>query len=270
MKDRYLTVEHIAGRFRRIVTIVHERKPRTFGMTSPRDRVDMRHASSAPSCMTPVKEHSEREKRLQLQSRPEQGRTELGVSERILAILFRTPEDLSSNLLSSLGGVDRTSPIFALGILHILSDVKLGAEKSRLDQEVSLESRVHYSNSGGFARQPNETKGRINRGIREANVERGVAGESVDGEFSTSMVLSGSEEGNVTEDRAVRGFDEELGEISKLILFVVGLSRVVCESDVGSDGRVPGLEHQKLSGGEVSNDDVILGPKLTTVNAQSL
>ena len=207
---------------------------------------------------------------LQLQSRSEKSRTEFGVSEHILALLLRTPEDLPNNLSSNLGGVDRTSSPFALGVLHILGDVKLGAEKSGLDQEISLERWVHHSNSRGVARRPNKAKGRIDRGIREVNVERGVAGESVDGEFSTSMLLVGREEGDVTVDRTVRSLDEELGEISKFIPFVVGLSGVVCESDVGSDGRVPGLEHQKLSGGEVSNDGVILGPKLTTVNAQSL
>ena len=240
-----------------------------FYVGSPRHRVDIQHASSASSCMTPAKERSEEKIRLQLQSRAEQGRTEFGVSERIL-VLLRTPEDLSSNLVSNLGDVDRTSPAFALGILHILGDVNLGAEKIRLDQEVSLESWVHDSDSGGVARQPNETKGRINGGIREVNVERGVAGESVDGEFATSMVLTGSEEGDVAVDKAVRGLDEELGEISELIPVVVGLSRFVCESDVGSDGRVFGLEHQKLSGGEISKDAVVLGSKLTAINAQSL
>ena len=191
------------------------------------------------------------------------------MSERILALL-RTPEDLSNNLPSSLGEIDRTSPAFALGVFQTLGDVKPGAEKTRLDQEVSLESWVQESNGGGVTRQPNEAKGRINGGIRKLNMERGVACESVDGEFAASMILGGSEEGDVTKDRAVRGFDEELGEISEFILFVIGLSRVVCESDVGSDGSVLGIEHQKLSGSEVTNDSVILGPKLTTVNTQSL
>ena len=224
----------------------------------------MQRTNPVSSYATPARERREK-KRLQPQSRAEQARTELGVSERILALLFGTPEDLSNNLLSNLGGIDRTSPAFALGVLHILGDVKLGAEKARLDQEVSLESRVHDSNSGGVARRPTEAKGRVNRGIREVNVERGVAGEGVDEEYATGTLLSGSEERDVTVDRAVRGLDKELGEISKF-----GRCRVICESDVDGDGRVPGLEHQKLTGGEVSNDNVILGPKLTTVNAQSL
>lgn len=73
-------------------------------------------------------------------------------------------------------------------------------------------------------------------------------------------------------DRTVRGFDEELGEISKFIPFVTGLFllRIVCEGNVDSDGRIPGLENQEFGGGEVSNDDIILGPKVATINAQSL
>ena len=187
------------------------------------------------------------------------------MSKRILALLLGTPEDLSNDLLSNLGEVDRTSPAFALGVLYILGDVKLGAEKARLDQEVSLESWVHDSNSGGIACQPTEAKGRVNRGIREANVERGVAGEGVDEECATSTLLSGSEERDITVDRAVRSLDEELGGISKF-----GRCGVICESDVDSDGRVLGLEHQKLTGGEISNDNVILGPKLAAVNTQGL
>lgn len=192
------------------------------------------------------------------------------MSERILAILLRTPVNLSNNLISNLGGVDRTSPVLALGILQTLGDVNLGAEKSGLDQEVSLEGWVHDSNSGGIGRRPNELKGRINGRIREANMERGVASESVDGEFATSVVLGGGEEGDVTVDRAVRGFNKNLGEIGKRRVVVTGLLRVVCESNVDSDRRVRGLEHQELSGGEVSNDGVVFGLQLATVNAQSL
>ena len=130
-------------------------------------------------------------------------------------------------------------------------------------------SGVQGSQSGSVGRQPDETKDRINRGVREANVERGVASESVDGEFATRMVFGSSDKGNVTVDRAVRGFDQELGEI---IPFVAGclLSGVICESDVDGNRRVLGLENQELSGGEVSDDDVVLGLKVATINIQSL
>lgn len=226
--------------------------------------MEMQRASPASSYAMPARERPEK-KRLQPQSRAEQARTELGVSERILALLLGTPEDLSNDLLSNLGGIDRTSPAFALGVLHILGDVKLGAEKARLDQEVSLESWVHDSNSGGVARRSTESKGRVNRGIREVNVERGIAGEGVDEEYATGTLFSGSEERDVTVDRAVRSLDKELGEIRNF-----GRCGVICESDVDGDGRVLGLEHQEFTGGEVSDNNVILGSKLATVNAQSL
>ena len=194
------------------------------------------------------------------------------MSERILALLLRTPVYLSNNLPSNFGDIDRTSPALALGILQALGDVDLGSEKSGLDQEVSLESGVHDSRSGGVGRQPNETKGRIDGGIREPDVERGIAGEGIDREFATRKVFSGGEEGDVTMDRAVRGLDEDLGEISKFIPFVTGLFLlgVVRKGDVDGDGSVPGFENQELSGGEVSNDGIILGSEMTTINAQSL
>lgn len=131
---------------------------------------------------------------------------------------------------------------------------------------------MHGGYSGGVARQPNEMKGRVHRGIRETNVEGGVASEGVDGEFATREVFGVSEEGDVTDCGAVRSFDEELGEGSRLVLFVARkvLGGVILEGDVDGDGRVPGLENQKFSGGEVSDDGVILGPDVTTVNAQSL
>jgi len=112
------------------------------------------------------------------------------MSKRILTL--GTPIDLSSNLLSSLGEIHRTSPALALWILHILVDVDLGPEKSRLDQEVSLESGVHDGHGWGIGRQPSEMKGRIHRGISETNVERGVSGEGVDGEFATRVVFGSS------------------------------------------------------------------------------
>jgi len=194
------------------------------------------------------------------------------VSKRVLTLLLGTPIDLPNNLPSNLGDIYRTSPALALGIFHILSDVNLGPEKSGLDQEVSLESGVHDGHSGGVARQPNEAKGRIHRGIRETDVERGVAGEGVDGEFAAREVFGVGEEGDVTVYGAVRGFDEELGETSKLISIIARqiLGGVIRKGDVDGDGRVPGLENQEFSGGEVSNDDVVLGPEVTTVNAQSL
>ena len=167
------------------------------------------------------------------------------MSKRILALLLGPPIDLSNNLPSDLGDIYRTSPALALGILHILGDVDLGPEKSGLDQEVTLESGVHDSHSGGVARQADETKDRINRGIREVDVEGGVAGEGVDREFATRVVFGGRDEGDVTVDRAVRSFDEDLGEISKFIHFVIGLFLlgIVCEGNVDGDGSVPGLEN---------------------------
>ena len=193
------------------------------------------------------------------------------MAKRILTLLLRTPEDLSNNLVSNLGGFDCTSPVFALGILQTLSDVNLGPEKGRLDQKVPLESGVHDSQGGGVGRQPNEAKGRINRGIREADMERRVVGEGVDEEFTAGVILGGGEEGYVAVNRAVRGFDEKLGEISKLIL-VAGtlLFGIVCESNIDSNGRIPGLEHQELSSSKISDDWAILGPEMTAVNAQSL
>jgi len=131
-----------------------------------------------------------------------------------------------------------------------------------------LVSRVQGSKSGSVASQPNEAKDGINGCVREVNVKRGVAGESVDRELAASMVLGGSDEGDVTVDRTVRGFDEDAGDFSRVI--ITGLSGVVGESDVGSNGRVGGLENQELSGGEVSDDGAILSPKLTTLNVQSL
>ena len=191
------------------------------------------------------------------------------MSERLLTLLFGTPINLSNNLSSNLGGVDRTGSALTLGVLQTFGDVKLGSEKSGLDQEIALVSGVQDSQSGGVARQPDETEDGVNWGIRKFNVERGVAGESVDGEFATRKVFSGRKEGDVAVDRAVRGFDEELGEI---IPFIAGsfLPGFIYEGDVDGDGRIPGLENQEFSGGEVSNDDIILGPKVTTVNAQSL
>jgi len=82
---------------------------------------------------------------------------------------------------------------------------------------------MHESHSGGVGRQPNEAKGRIDGGIREADVKRGIVGEGIDGEFATRKVFGGSEEGDVTVDRAVGGLDEELGEISKFIPFITRL-----------------------------------------------
>ena len=194
------------------------------------------------------------------------------MSKRVLAVLFGTPINLSNNLPSNLGDIYSTSPALTLGIFHILGDVNLGSEECGLDQEVSLESWVHDGHSGGVGGQPNETKGGINRGVRETDVERRVAGEGVDGEFSTREVFCGSEEGDITVDGTVRGFDEELGKISELISFVTRhfLAGVIREGDVDGDGRVPGFEDQEFGSGEVSNDDIILGPKVTTINAQSL
>jgi len=206
---------------------------------------------------------------LQLQSRTEQGGTELGVSKCVL-VLLRTPVNLPNNLLSNLGGINCARPTLALGVLHILGDVNLRSKKSGLDQEVSLEGGVHDSHGRGVTRQPNEMKGRINRGICEANTKWGVAGESFNGEFATGKVFSGSKEGDVAVDRAVRGFDEELGDI--IIPFVIGrfLLRVIGEGYVDDNGRVAGLENQQFGGSEVSNDGVVLGPELTTVDTQSL
>jgi len=192
------------------------------------------------------------------------------VSEHILALIFGTPINLSNNLPSNLGDIYRTSPVLALGILHILGDVNLGPEKSGLDQEVSLESGVHDGHSGGVARQPKETKGGIHRGICETDVERGVARECVYQEFAAGVVFGVREEGDVSVNGTVRSFDEELGESSKIILFVFVtrkvLDGVILEGDVDGDGRVPSLENQEFSGGEISDDGVILSPDVTTVN----
>ena len=103
----------------------------------------------------------------------------------VLALLLRTPVNLANNLLSDLGDADRTSSALALGVLDILVDVNLRSEQGGLDQEVTLESRVQECHSGCVGRKPDETKDRINRGVRKVDVERGVAGESVDGEFTT-------------------------------------------------------------------------------------
>ena len=190
----------------------------------------------------------------------------------ILALLLGSPIDLPNNLFSNLGEIDRSGSAFALGVLQILGDVNLGSKQSGLDQEVSLESGMHDSHGGGVARQPDETKSRINGSIREVDVKRGVPGERVDGEFPTRKVFGGSEEGDVTMDGAVRGLDEELGETSQLILVVTGrfLFGIIRKGDVDGDGRVPGLEDQELGSGEVSNDDIVLGPNVTAINAQSL
>lgn len=192
------------------------------------------------------------------------------MSERVLAVLLRTPEDLSKNLPSDLGDIDRASPALAFRVLYVWVDINFGAKKARFDQEVSLVSRVQVSKSGSVASYSDETKDGINGSIRKVNVERGVVGESVDGELATSMVLGVSDEREVTIDRTVRGFDEDAGYLSRVIVIVNGLSGVVEESDVGSDGRVTGLENQKLGGGEVSNDGAVLSPKLTTIDGQSL
>lgn len=190
------------------------------------------------------------------------------MSKRIL-ILFGTPIDLSSNLPSNLGDIDRTGPTLARGITYILIDVNLGPKETGLDQEVTLVSRVQGSQSGRVSRRPNEAKGRINRGIRKVNVERGVSGDSVDGEFATRMVFSGRDEGDVGVEGAIRGLDEELGEfnafVTKHLLF-----GVIHKGDVDRDGRVLGVENQEFGGSEISNDDVIAGPEVTTVDAESL
>lgn len=190
------------------------------------------------------------------------------MSKRIL-ILFGTPIDLSSNLPSNLGDIDRTGPTLTRGIIYILIDVNLGPKETGLDQEVTLVSRVQGSQSGRVSGRPNKAKGRINRGIRKVDVERGVSGDSVDGEFATRMVFSGRDEGDVRVERAIRGLDEELGEfnpfVTKHLLF-----GVIYKGDVDCDGRVLGVENQEFGGGEISNYDVILGPKVTTVNTESL
>ena len=126
------------------------------------------------------------------------------------------------------------------------------------------------SKSRRVASYSKETKDGVNGSVREVNVERGVAGESVDRELATCMVLGGSDERDVTIDRTVRGFDEDAGDFSRVTVIVNGLSRVVKESDVRSDWRIPGLKNQELGGGEVSNDGTILSPELTTIDVQSL
>lgn len=131
---------------------------------------------------------------------------------------------------------------------------------------------MHDNHGGGVPRQPNESKGRIDGGGREANVERRVVGKGVDEEFTTSLVLSGGEKRDVAVNKGIRGFDEELGEISKLIHIVAGmfLFGVVHKSNISSDRRVAGLEHQKFGSGEITDDRAILGLDLATLNAQSL
>ena len=74
-----------------------------------------------------------KKKHLQPQSRSKQGRTKLDMSERVLAILLRTPEDLSKNLPSNLGDIDRASPVLALRVLDVRVDINLGAKKARFD-----------------------------------------------------------------------------------------------------------------------------------------
>ena len=56
---------------------------------------------------------------------------------------------------------------------------------------------MHNSKSSGVAGQPIEAKGRGFRGICETDADWGVAGGKVNREFTTSKVLSGSEEGDI-------------------------------------------------------------------------
>lgn len=137
---------------------------------------------------------------LQLQDRREQGRTKLDASG---ALFLRTPVDLSNNLPSRFGDVYCAFSTFTLGIRHIFSNVDLGPEEGRLDDDVSLVRRVQGCDSGEVARRSVETEGGINRGIRETNVEWGVVGESADEEFTTSVGLGGGVEGDVSVDEAV-------------------------------------------------------------------
>lgn len=191
--------------------------------------------------------------------------------KHVLASLLRTPVNLSNDLPSSIGDIDRSSPALALGILHVLFNLDLWPEEGRLDQEVALVSRVEENQGGGVARKPVEMKGGVDGGLRKADMERSIAGESVDQEFTPRMVFSGGEEREVGVNWAVGSSDEKLGEIGKLISFVVGvLFRIVREGDVDGDGRVSGLEYQELGSGEVADDDVVVGPDFTTLNAQTL
>jgi hypothetical protein len=193
------------------------------------------------------------------------------VSKCILALFFRTPEDLSGDLPSTLGDIDRASPVLARWIDYILFDLNLGSEERRLDQEVALVGRVHDSNSGEETRKPGETEDGINRGICKANVERGVGSDGMDQEFPTGMVLCVSDEGKVTANGTVRGFDEELGGIGVLIFLAVKfLFRGVRKGNVDNDGRVLGLEYQKLCGGVVSDNHIIFGLDRTAVDVKSL
>ena len=98
-----------------------------------------------------------------------------------------------------------------------------------------------------------------------------MTGESVDQEFPTRMVLCGSDKGEVTTDRGVRGSDEELGEIRVFISFAVEfLCRVVLEGDIDNDGGVLGLKNQELRGSVVSDNDIISGLDFTTLDDQAL
>ena len=58
--------------------------------------------------------YSEGKKRSQLQNGTEQGSTKLDVSKHILASLLGTPINLSDDLLSSIGDIDRSSPALTL------------------------------------------------------------------------------------------------------------------------------------------------------------
>jgi len=187
------------------------------------------------------------------------------------ALFLGTPEHLSDNLLSNAFRIDRASPSLALGILHILVNLKLGSEEGRLDGEVSLVSRVQGSIRRGVGRETSEMKDGINRGIRKADGEWGVAGESIDHEFTTGMILCGGNKGDVGMHGAIRGFDEHLGEISVLVALIVEfLLGVVREGDVHDNRIVPGLENQEVCGGKISEDDASIGPDFAALNVQSL
>ena len=85
-------------------------------------------------------------------------------------------------------------------------------------------------------------------------MERGIAGESIDREFTARMVLRSTEERDAAVNMAVRSSDEKVGKIREFISDEVEvLFGVVHGGDVDGDGSVPGLECQEFGRSEVSN-----------------
>ena len=76
---------------------------------------------------------------------------------------------------------------------------------------------MHESDSRGVGRKRFEMKVGIDRGIREGNMEGTVAAKRTNQELASGMILSGRDEGNITVEGGIGGFNEDLREIGVFV-----------------------------------------------------